>query len=117
VVGTSDSEPLPPVVAPASNAQEIFHSVELTSTHSPGASEYVSPDVERGFNSELQPYNAMLQPEGASSSRRTYRGRIGSDLGNDATEVSRERSYGEFRSIPSPAPVEEESDYGHLPSR
>ena len=111
VVGTSDSESLPLAPAPSANPGESFHNVGPTNTCSPIAADSISPDI----NSQFQPYNAMLQPDGNRSGRRISR--MGSDLGSDMTEMSRERGYGDFRSIPSPAPVEEESGYGHLPNR
>jgi hypothetical protein len=97
VVGTTDSPALPP--APATN--EPSGDVELSFTRSPTASDYVSHDVERSYNSQFQPYNQMLLPEGAgtSSSRHTSpRGRRQSDLGSH--DVG-----------------EDSGDYGHLPIR
>jgi hypothetical protein len=116
VAGTADVESLPLASAPAAKSQESSRRAEITSTHSPTASDYIFLDVEGDYTSQFQPYNGRLRPEDADSRRGMSRGRNRSDLDSDAIEMSRERSNGDFRSMPSPAPVEE-SEYGSLPNR
>jgi len=116
VAGTADVESLPLALAPAAISQESSRRAEKTSTRSPTASDYIFLDVEGDYTSQFQPYNGRLRPEDADSRRGTSRGRNRSDLDSDAIEMSRERSNRDFRSMPSPAPVEE-SEYGSLPNR
>ena len=96
VIGTTDSPALPP--APATNTQsELSGDMELPFTRSPTASDYIPLDVERGRNSQIQPYNQMLHPEGAGTTSNRHstspQSRGPSDLGED------------------------EEEYGHLPIR
>ena len=95
VVGTTDSAPLPP--APVINTQsEHSGDVELPFTRNPTTSDYIPLDVERGRNSQFQPYNQMLHPEDAGSTSNRHmspQGRRQSYLG------------------------ENEEEYGHLPVR
>ena len=96
MIGTTDSPALPP--APATNTQsEHSGDVELPFTRSPTASDYIPLDVERGSSSQIQPYNQILNPEGAGTTSNRHstspQGRRPSDLGED------------------------EEEYGHLPIR
>jgi len=100
VIGHDD--PLPPI--PAIDIQrQSFHERERTSFSS------------GNFGSLPTPAASDYPPEGTNANLRASRRWMESDMGNYVTYIPGERSYGDFRSVPAPAPVEEERRYGHLP--
>jgi hypothetical protein len=128
VVGPSDSPQ--PIQASTNGPQIQSHhhrdETELTSyssqkfqgslrTRSPvSASHYVAPDLE--YNDYFPPYNSMLPPEGGSSSRASPKFARDSDVTSHVTSnISGERSYGDFRPTVVSAPVEVEETYRRPP--
>ena len=79
----------------------------LPNRNSPGASDYVAPDLEKEYNAYFRPTNSRMLPEGGGSLRAS------DSASHVPSNMSGERSYGDFRSMVS-APLEEET-YGHLP--
>ena len=88
----------------------------LPTRNSPGASDYVAPDLEKEYNAYFRPTNSRMLPEGGGSLRMPEAGsslRASDSASHVPSNMSGERSYGDFRSMAS-APLEEET-YGHLP--
>ena len=90
----------------------------LPTRNSPGASDYAAPELEKGYNASFRPYNdSRMLPAGGGSLRMPEAGsslRASDSASHVPSNMSGERSYGDFRSMVS-APVEEETVYGHLP--
>jgi hypothetical protein len=91
----------------------------LPTRNSPGASDYVAPDLEKQYNAYFRPNNnSRMLPEGGGGSLRMPEAgsslRASDSASHVPSNMSGERSYGDFRSAVS-APVEEETGYGHLP--
>jgi hypothetical protein len=125
-VGPSDT-PLPNLASTDSGIQSHHHyrsdEMELTrygsqrfgslpTRGSPVASDYVAPGDLEEYSAYFHLNHSRTLPEGGGSSHRAS----GSASHVPSNTMSGARSYGDFRSTVS-APVEEETAYGHLPTR
>ena len=88
--GTTDSLALPSTRLATNTQSKLSGDVELPFIRNPNASDYISLKVKRGRNSQFQPYNQMLHPEGAGTTSNRHMSprdrRRQSDLGLDEKE-------------------------------